>query len=166
MKKNNLTIIEADLDDDIHANTIIGLLDAYACDRFGGSKPLSESTKEQLIPALHLHPTSLVLLAFDEHKPVGMATCFVGFSTFQAKPLLNIHDLVVVPNQRGRGIGRALLELAQQTAAKRGCCKLTLEVVDDNTIARGLYESFGFANYELGEFKVTRFLQKPIDVPD
>lgn len=158
----NLTIIEANLNDSHHADAIIRLLDTYACDRFGGSAPLSEQTKTRLIPALRQHPTTVVLLAFVNQKPVGMATCFVGFSTFQAQPLLNIHDLVVSPNHRGQGIGRSLLESAQQSAARRGCCKLTLEVVDDNALARGLYESFGFANYELGESKTTRFLQKTI----
>jgi ribosomal protein S18 acetylase RimI-like enzyme len=165
LSNTTLQIVEADLGNDNHAATIVELLDTYARDRFGGSKPLSESTRERLIPAMRQHPTSLVLLTFDNQTAVGMATCFIGFSTFQAQPLLNIHDLVVVPSHRGRGIGRALLGAAEQAAIKRGCCKLTLEVVDDNLLARGLYESYGFVNYELGESKVTRFLQKPIRHP-
>ena len=36
-------------------------------------------------------------------KPVGLATTFEGFSTFAAKPLINIHDIAVLPDYRGRG---------------------------------------------------------------
>lgn len=157
----NLNIAQADLDNAHHANVIVQLLDNYARDRFGGGEELSDHTKRNLIPELRRHPTTLILLAFSEEQAVGMATCFVGFSTFQAKPLLNIHDLIVDANHRGHGIGRALLESAEQAAKKMGCCKLTLEVVDGNSTARGLYESFGFTDQELGEFKLTRFMHKP-----
>jgi hypothetical protein len=83
LSNTTLQIVEADLGNDNHAATIVELLDTYARDRFGGSKPLSESTRERLIPAMRQHPTSLVLLTFDNQTAVGMATCFIGFSTFQ-----------------------------------------------------------------------------------
>ncbi len=156
-----LNIKQADLDNAGHASAIIDLLNNYARDRFGGGEELSELTKRNLIPELQRHPTTLILLAFLEQHAVGMATCFVGFSTFNAKPLLNIHDLIVDVDHRGHGIGRALLESAEHAAKRIGCCKLTLEVVDGNATARGLYESFGFTDQQLGEFKLTRFMHKP-----
>jgi ribosomal protein S18 acetylase RimI-like enzyme len=104
-----------------------------------------------------------VLLALEGERPVGMAICFVGFSTFQARPLLNIHDLAVVPDCRGQGIGRALLAEAEKQALLRGCCKLTLEVREDNLPARSLYERFGFADFAVGKPVPTRFLSKPLD---
>jgi ribosomal protein S18 acetylase RimI-like enzyme len=91
-----------------------------------------------------------------------LAVCFFGFSTFQARPLLNIHDLAVVPEYRGRGVGRALLEAAEARAAERGCCKLTLEVQDANPRARQLYERYGFGDFVIGTPAPTRFLSKAI----
>jgi ribosomal protein S18 acetylase RimI-like enzyme len=87
---------------------------------------------------------------------------FIGFSTFHARPLLNIHDLAVVPGRRGKGVGRALLTAAEAHAGELGCCKLTLEVQDDNTPARQLYERFGFRNVVYGDSGPTRFLSKPV----
>jgi ribosomal protein S18 acetylase RimI-like enzyme len=110
----------------------------------------------RLPEGLRDHPAALALLAFVERRAVGVAVCFVGFSTFQARALLNIHDLAVVPEWRGRGIGRALLEAVEAEAKRRGCGKLTLEVLDTNRRARQLYDTFGFADLN------TRFLTKLI----
>jgi len=106
-----------------------------------------------------------VLLAVSEGRPVGVAVCFLGFSTFQARPLLNIHDLAVLPEWRGKGIGRALLAHVEDRARRRGCCKLTLEVLDDNARARGLYESLGFSDFVVGDSAPTLFLTKALDAP-
>ena len=88
--------------------------------------------------------------------------CFFGLSTFQARPLLNIHDLAVVPEYLGKGIGRALLSAAETRARRHGCCRLTLEVQDDNQWARSLYESFGFEDFIVGNSAPTRFLSKAL----
>jgi GNAT superfamily N-acetyltransferase len=86
----------------------------------------------------------LVFLAFAEGRAIGVAVCFLGFSTFAAKPLINIHDLAVRPEQRGRGVGRALLAAVEAHALATGCCKLTLEVLEGNPVARKAYHGFGF----------------------
>jgi GNAT superfamily N-acetyltransferase len=149
----------ADFANPAHCSAVIDVLDTYAADPIGGGVPLACDVRERLVPALSAHPTALILLAFDERRPVGIAVCFVGFSTFQARALLNIHDLAVIPACRGRGIGRALLTAAEAQAVQRGCCKLTLEVQDDNRRARALYERFGFADFVVGA-SPTRFLSK------
>jgi ribosomal protein S18 acetylase RimI-like enzyme len=141
---------------------IIEVLDSYASDPVGGGKPLRDDVRKRLVPALRDQANALVLLAFVEGQPVGLAVCFFGFSTFQARPLLNIHDLAVLPTHRGRGVGRALLVEAEKQARSRGCCKLTLEVQDDNARARSLYERFGFADFVVGASAPTRFLGKPL----
>ena len=153
---------EADFADRADGDAIVAVLDSYASDSVGGGQPLGADVRRRLVPALRDHPTALVLLAFAGRRAVGIAVCFFGFSTFQARPLLNIHDLAVVPEYRGRGVGRALLEAAETHARRRGCCKLTLEVQDDNGRARVLYERFGFVDYVLGDSAPTRFLHKPL----
>ena len=92
-----LEILKVDFADTLHCSGVVEVLNSYASDPFGGGEPLSPEVQERLIPALRNHPTVLVLLAFDERRAVGVAVCFFGFSTFQALPLLNIHDLAVVP---------------------------------------------------------------------
>ena len=156
-----LEIHEADFADPAHSAGFLEVLNSYASDPIGGGAPLSADVRRRLVPALRDHPTALVLLAFADRRPVGLAVCFLGFSTFQARPLLNVHDLAVLPELRGNGIGRALLAAAQARAVARGCCKLTLEVQDANIRARGLYASFGFSDFVVGS-SPTRFLSKAL----
>jgi GNAT superfamily N-acetyltransferase len=146
-----ISIIEADLGRREHQEAVIAMTDAYSRDPFGDGKPLDPGARERLIPGLRAHPTTLIFLAFDGDRPVGAAICFKGFSTFAAKPLVNIHDLVVVPDLRNKGVGRCLLEAVERRARELGCCKLTLEVLDRNERALGAYASFGFARYTLQE---------------
>jgi ribosomal protein S18 acetylase RimI-like enzyme len=84
----------------------------------------------------------------------------VGASTFHARPLLNIHDLAVMPEWRGHGVGTALLGAIEGRALQRSCCKVTLEVQDDNQRARALYERCGFGDAVVGFARPTRFLCK------
>lgn len=157
-----IEIREADLTDAADAAGIVAVLDSYASDPLGGGQPLSGEVRDRLVPALQDHPNTLVLLAWSDAEPVGLTVCFYGFSTFRARLLLNVHDLAVIPRCRGRGIGRKLLTGAETRARERGCCKLTLEVQDDNLTALGLYESFGFGDVVYGESGPTRFLSKPL----
>ncbi len=159
-----LSIRQADLTSPGDPAAIVPVLDSYARDVMGGGEPLRPDVRARLPQALRDHPTTVAFLSCDEGQPVGVAVCFVGFSTFHARPLLNIHDLAVVPDRRGQGIGRALLEAAEAEARRRGCCKLTLEVRDDNVRARRLYDGFGFTDFVVGPTSTpTRFLAKALD---
>ena len=158
----NLQVREADYADERDAEGILAVLDSYARAPVGGGQPLAPDVRERLIPMLRQHPTSLVLLAFVDDEPVGIAVCFFGLSSFRARPLLNIHDLAVLPWYHGKGVGQALLKAVEERARRKGCCKLTLEVLDDNARARELYRRFGFDDVVVGE-SATRFLAKPLE---
>ncbi len=140
MSKTHETLVirEADLSDPGDAREVVDVLDSYASDPRGGGVPLSAEVRLRLIPALRAHPTTLVLLAFLDDKAVGLTIGFIGFSSFAARRLLNIHDLAVRPGFRGRGIGRALLNAAEERARQLDCYKLPREVQDDNTKGRSL----------------------------
>jgi GNAT superfamily N-acetyltransferase len=157
-----IEVRDADYDLPVHRDGILDIIDSYARDPIGSGKALPAEVLDSLVPRLRDHPTARVLLAFADATPVGVAICFVGFSTFRAQPLLNIHDLAVLPDWRGKGVGRALLAGAETRARQEGCCKLTLEVQEDNVRARGLYESFGFGDFAIGDPALTRFLSKEL----
>lgn len=139
----------ADLSVPRDADALLSLLDAYANDPMGGGTPLSPEVKARLPGDLAARASCVVLLARIGGIPAGAAVCFEGYSTFAAAPLLNLHDFVVAPAFRGKGIARALLERVVQEARRRRCCKVTLEVLANNHRARGIYERAGFASYEL-----------------
>ena len=157
-----IDVLDADYDLPVHCDGILEIIDSYARDPIGGGRALPAQVRDSLVQRLRDHPTARVLLAFADATPVGVAICFMGFSTFRAQPLLNIHDLAVLPEWRGKGVGRALLAGAEDRARREECCKLTLEVREDNLRARGLYESFGFGDFAIGDPALTRFLSKEL----
>ena len=138
-------IVEADLRRTDHQDAVVAMIASYAADPMGNGAPLPADVMERLIPGLRSHPTTLILLAYVDGEPVGIAACFIGFSTFYARPLVNIHDLAIRPDARGRGIGRQLLEAVADKARQLGCCKVTLEVHEGNLTAKRMYEAAGFA---------------------
>ena len=144
-----LTVDPADYSDPLDAADVLLLLDAYARDPMGGGKALVEEVRERLVPALAGHPGAFSLVARLAGQPAGLANCFTGFSTFAARPLVNVHDMVVLPELRGRGIGKALFAAIEDEAAKRGACKITLEVLSGNDRAKALYASLGYGDYQL-----------------
>jgi len=159
--RGEVRIAEANLNDSTHQEAVLKMVDAYSLDAMGDGKPLSEEARRFLLPRLREHPTTLIFLAFRGQEPVGIAVCFRGFSTFAARPLMNIHDLAVLPANRGEGISRQLLAAVEKKAREMGCCKLTLEVLEKNQRAREVYEAAGFGKpvYQ-EESSVTFFLSK------
>lgn len=83
------------------------------------------------------------LIAEDDGEPVGFALFFHNFSTFLAQPGIYLEDLFVIPEHRGGGVGRALLERLAQVAVDRGCGRLEWAVLDWNQDAIGFYERLG-----------------------
>jgi len=146
-----IRIIEADLKLSEHQKAVLAMVDAYSRDAMGGARPLDPDVRTRLIPGLSKHPTTLIFLAFADERPVGAAVCFIGFSTFAARPLINIHDCMVLADYRGKGVGRRLLEAVEAKARELGCCKLTLEVMDKNDRAVRAYKAAGFSPYTLQE---------------
>ena len=159
----SIRIIEADLKLAKHREAVLAMVDAYSRDSMGDAKPLDPDVRARLIPGLQKHPTTLVFLAFAGDQAVGAAVCFIGFSTFAAKPLINIHDFVVLSALRGKGVGRRLLEAIEGKARELGCCKVTLEVMDNNHRALRMYQAAGFVRYALQKDAGTAiFMSKPL----
>lgn len=138
-----------DLHDARDGVALIELLDGYARDPMGGGTPLSLDVRESLVAGLQKCSSYLGVIAWHAETPVGLVNCFEGYSTFAAKPLLNIHDIVVAQSARGTGLSQRMLTRVEELAHQRGCCKLTLEVLSNNSVAQGAYRKFGFSAYQL-----------------
>ena len=141
---HSVEIIRADYTNSKQRSAIPYLLNAYAKDLLGFRRKIKDHVLDALVPGLERTQNAVVLLARTEGEYVGMAICFLGFSTFHAKSLINIHDFMVLEDFRGQGIGRALLKEIEIIAHDMDCCKITLEVQENNTPARRLYRSGGF----------------------
>ena len=144
-------VTEADLADPVQAQAVVDLLDDYAQDPAGGGAGLGDRVRHDLIPALQRRRDALILLATEDGRAAGLLSAFETFSTFAAAPLLNVHDVYVAPAQRGKGIGRALLEYAETVASKRGYCQITLEALSGNMAALRLCHAQGFQAFALDE---------------
>ncbi len=142
-------VFEANLSKQEHAEALIYLLNQYAQDPMGGAEELSEYTKKNLAAEIQKRDAVHVILAFVDNTPAGLINVIEGFSTFACKPLLNIHDVVVDEPYRGQGLSRKMFEKVEQLANDLGCCKLTLEVLDNNIVAKTAYKNFGFEGYQL-----------------
>ena len=140
---------------------LLTLLDMYAQDPMGGGTPLAADVKSRLCHDLPDFPGAYSAIAWLEHRPVGLINAFMGYSTFKARPLMNVHDIAVVPACRGQGIGQALLGALENHARAQGCCKITLEVLSGNRQAMRAYEHNGFEQYALSpETGQALFMQK------
>jgi ribosomal protein S18 acetylase RimI-like enzyme len=159
----DLVVELADYADPRDAADLLLALDAYARDPMGGGKPLAVDVRERIVPGLAATPGAFSLIARLDGKVAGMANCFTGFSTFAARPLVNIHDLGVLPEHRGRGIGKALFAAIEAEAKRRRACKVTLEVLSGNEPAKALYRSLGYGDYALDPAAGTaQFWQKTL----
>ena len=125
------------------------LLNEYAKDPMGGGEAISEEVQNTVAEKLSKIPHSFTVLAYVDGKAAGLITAFENFSTFKCKPLISIHDIAVLKEFRGLGLSQMMLAKVEEEAKERGCCKITLEVLEGNEVAQNAYRKFGFEGYEL-----------------
>ena len=142
-------IIRCDLGSAEHGAAVVELLDSYACSLMGGGVGLSTFAKSNLVSELVCRTNCYIILAFEDAVAAGVVVCFEAFSTFACRPLLNVHDVVVAEPFRGRGLSKLMFAKVEEHAIAIGCCKITLEVLQHNEVAKNLYSKLGFAAYEL-----------------
>ena len=143
MKMTKIEIREADPSDSADFKKALLALTDYMNDQMGqnGKGCLNKKVLEQLF----VESSSVKLfLAEADGAAAGLAVCFITFSTFDAAPVMNIHDFCVISGFRRKGIGRRLMSFCIQYANRIGCSRITLEVREDNLPAWELYRSFQF----------------------
>lgn len=127
-----------------HRNAVVKLINEYMMDEMGSQKPFDPAMHEKVLNDLKYHHSYKGFLLKSESTYVALANCFVNYSTFQAKHLINIHDYIVSSNERGNGFGKELLNRIIEYAEEHDYCRLSLEVREDNVKAKALYQKLGF----------------------
>lgn len=150
----NFVCKRVNYEDPREGKILTDLLNGYANDPMGGGSPLKDEVVKNLSVRLSEIPHAYSFIAYStsdggDAKPAGLVNCFEAFSTFTARPLVNIHDMYVADEFRGQGASQALLAAAEKEARKRGCCKMTLECLSKNQIALNAYKKSGYGNYVL-----------------
>jgi ribosomal protein S18 acetylase RimI-like enzyme len=141
-----LSIIKVDLENPEHCEQLIKLLNDYMNDPMGNNRPMPKELGSQIIMGLKQHNGFLGFFVLAGNHFAGLANCNINFSTFQAKPLINIHDFIVAPELRNIGAGSFLLQGIVKYALQNGYCRVNLEVREDNLTAKSLYKKNGFSD--------------------
>ncbi len=103
-----------------------------------------EATEEALRATLFGdRPYAEVVFAVVDGKEAGFALFFHNYSTFLARPGLYLEDLFVLPEHRGRGVGKALLKELARLAVERGCGRFEWWVLDWNEPSIEFYRRQG-----------------------
>ena len=126
------------------APTVGWLFHAFNAE-FGEPEPRADLVAERAVPLME---SGEVTVLFVGEGPDGFALLRFRPSLYTGALDALLEELYVVPEQRGRGLGRALLEAAMEHARKRGAARMELKTSVDDVAARALYEKTGFTNRE------------------
>ncbi len=141
-----LSILKVDLQNPVHCDQVVKLLNDYMNDPMGNNSQMPKGLAPKIISGLKAHVAYLGFFVLADDQFAGLANCNVNFSTFQAKPLINIHDFIVAPECRNIGAGHFLLRGVINYALQNGFCRVNLEVREDNLTAKSLYKKMGFTD--------------------
>jgi GNAT superfamily N-acetyltransferase len=114
---------------------------------FGESTPDADVIAARAAPLIE---SGEVTVLFTGDGPDGFAELRFRPSLYTGAFDAYLEELYVVPERRGRGLGRALLEAAMEHARERGAARMDLGTSETDVAARALYESAGFTNREGG----------------
>src|SRR5262245_17158671 len=104
------------------------------------------------------NPLYRCVIAEWDNRPAGFAFFFYNYSTWRGQPGLYLEDLFVLPQMRGNGVGKALLQHLAQIALRENCYGIRWMVLEWNEPAIKFYESLGAE--VLGEWE-TMLLKGP-----
>ena len=112
---------------------------------FGEQTPPPELIAERAAPLIRSGDVTVLLVG---DRPDGFAELRFRRSIYTGALDAYLEELYVVPERRGQGLGRALLEAAMVHARERGARRIDLNTSEDDVAARALYERMGFTNRE------------------
>ncbi|MBW2456484.1 MAG: GNAT family N-acetyltransferase [Deltaproteobacteria bacterium] len=105
-------------------------------------------------------PPFRCLLAELDGTPAGFALYFHNYSTWRGRAGLYLEDLFVLPELRGRGVGKRLLAELARIAQARGCARMEWAVLDWNQSAIDFYRRLGAE--PMSEWTLFRLTDDPL----
>jgi ribosomal protein S18 acetylase RimI-like enzyme len=127
------------------AETVARLLIAFR-DHLGCDWPSDNAFLAGVEKLMDDRNTEFVLAAPDDDSPpAGVVQLRFRWGIWRAGGDCLVEDVFVAAHARGKGVARALLELATERARERGCRRMELDVNEANEAGLALYRSFGFA---------------------
>jgi len=106
------------------------------------------ATEEVLRKSLFEQHAAEVLLVEADGRSVGFAVFFTSFSTWLGLAGIFLEDLFVLPDERGKGYGKGLLQHLARIAVQRGCGRLEWNCLDWNQPSIEFYLSLGAEKME------------------
>ena len=117
--------------------------------RFYRVDPVDDAANRKFFSRFARNPQSGIQhLAWKADQAVGFSTLYFSYCSIEAAPVATLYDLYVLPERRGTGIGRALIEHAAWVARQRGMRQMVWFTAPDNQVARRLYDRTGAARSE------------------
>jgi GNAT superfamily N-acetyltransferase len=101
------------------------------------------ATEDILRDSLFVRRKAEVIIGEYNGKPAGFALFFHNFSTFLGKPGIYLEDLYILPEFRGKGLGKSMLSCLAQLALERDCGRLEWWCLDWNESSIGFYKKIG-----------------------
>jgi ribosomal protein S18 acetylase RimI-like enzyme len=127
--------------------TIAALFDAY---RQFYEQPADLALATQFIGERIRRSESIILLAENDHQEaLGFCQLYPTFCSVEAKPIFVLYDLFVLPSARQLGVGKLLLQAAEQHAQQSGFARMDLTTAKTNYPAQSLYEATGWVRDEV-----------------
>ncbi|HEY6272674.1 MAG TPA: GNAT family N-acetyltransferase [Terriglobales bacterium] len=119
------------------------------------------ATEEGLVrDGFGANPKYRCVIAEWDSRPAGFAFFFYNYSTWRGQPGLYLEDLFVIPEMRGKGIGKALLERVAEIAVEEKCYGIRWMVLEWNEPAIKFYESLGAET--LGDWETMLLMDDPL----
>ena len=100
---------------------------------------------ERALKLLFKEPYSVIFVAEDEGKVIGMISCFTFVSSAMGEKATLVEDFVVAESHRGQGIGKALMDAVKAYLKETGQHRITLMTDALNTRGHKFYEAEGFS---------------------
>lgn len=93
---------------------------------------------------------SLILVAEDDtQQALGFCQLYPSFCSIEAQPIYSLYDLFVLPSGRRTGVGKQLLQAAEEQARAHGMARMDLTTAKTNLPAQSLYQALGWVRDEV-----------------
>tara|TARA_B100002049_G_scaffold226191_1_gene198859 strand:- start:1167 stop:1622 length:456 start_codon:yes stop_codon:yes gene_type:complete len=132
-------IVQAEIE---HLREVSRLFNLYRI--FYKEKDDLDSAKQFIKQRLENGDSTIFVSINDDASLNGFVQLYPSFCSVSMIPILILYDLFVDPDIRTKGIGRSLMNKAEQYAQENGFKRLELSTAKDNFIGQSLYESLDY----------------------